>query len=173
MPEAASDKLLTIPSSEHPELITPTTSGSMGAADGDRGCRRTNAKNPEGHSGLSRFSKGADDVTARQPASRVASFDDTFALATATRRFGDLLALLDRRLHVVAPLLQLAQQTLSRKLALEVFDCSLDPFAINDDLEGLALYGFARVRQGTGTFADIVMECKSRSRASGTVRRVF
>jgi hypothetical protein len=73
----------------------------------------------------------------------------------------------------MAPLLQLAQQTLRGKFALEVFDCSLDPFAINDDLEGLALYGFARVRQGTGTFADIVMECKSRSHASGTIRRVF
>ena len=63
----------------------------------------------------------------------------------------------------MTPFLQLAQETFSRKLALEMLDCSLDPFAVNDDLEGLTLYGFARVRQGTGTFADNRMDCKSRN----------
>jgi len=62
----------------------------------------------------------------------------------------------------MTPLLQLAQETFSRKLALEMLDCSLDPFAINDDLKGLTLYGFARVRQGTGTFANNDPKCKSR-----------
>jgi hypothetical protein len=37
------------------------------------------------------------------------------------------------------PLLQLTQQTFGRQLTLEVLDCSLDPFAVNDDLQGLAL----------------------------------
>ena len=66
----------------------------------------------------------------------------------------------------MTPFLQLAQQTFSSQLALEVFDSSLNPFAVNDDLEGLALYGFARVSQGTGTLSDNVMECKSRKRTS-------
>jgi hypothetical protein len=71
---------------------------------------------------------------------RAASFDDAFALATTTRRFRDLLSLLDRRLHVVPSLLQLTQQAFGRQLSLQVFDGSFDPFAVNDDLKGLALY---------------------------------
>jgi hypothetical protein len=96
-------------------------------------------------------------------ASRRRSFDDAFALTTTTRRLRDLLPLLDRRLHVMTPLLQLTQEAFSRKLTLEVLDCSLDTLAVDDDLQGLALYGFARVRQGTGTFANLCMESKSRS----------
>jgi hypothetical protein len=98
-------------------------------------------------------------------ARRARSLDDALALAATAGSLGDLLTLLDRRLHVVPPLLQLAQEALSRKLALEVLDCSLDPFAVDDDLQGLTLYGFARVRQGTGTFADNATECKSRNGA--------
>ena len=57
-------------------------------------------------------------------------------------------------------LLQLTQKAFSRKLALEVLDCSLDPFAVDDDLKGLALYGFAGIRQGTGNLSDDVLKCK-------------
>jgi hypothetical protein len=73
----------------------------------------------------------------------------------------------------MTPLLQLAQETFSRKLALEVLDCSLDTLAVDDDLQGLALYGFARVRQGTGTFANLCMECKSRNRSDAGLERLF
>jgi len=62
----------------------------------------------------------------------------------------------------MTPLLQLAQEAFCGQLALEVLDCALDPFAINDDLEGLALNGFARIRQGTGNLSDNVPKCKPR-----------
>ena len=63
----------------------------------------------------------------------------------------------------MTPLLQLAQEAFGRQLSLQMLDRSLYPFAIDDDLKGLTLYGFARVRQGTGNFADNAMECKSRN----------
>lgn len=62
----------------------------------------------------------------------------------------------------MTPLLQLAQQAFCRQLALEVLDGSLDPFAVNDDLQGLALYGFAGIRQGTGNLSEDVLKCKPR-----------
>ena len=62
----------------------------------------------------------------------------------------------------MTPLLQLAQEAFCRQFALEVLDGSLDPFAVNDDLQGLALYGFAGIRQGTGNLSDNVLKCKSR-----------
>jgi hypothetical protein len=97
-------------------------------------------------------------------------FDHALTLATATSHLRDLLALLDRRLHVMTPLLQLAQQTFCGQLALQVLDGSFNPFAVDDDLKGLALYGFARIRQGTGNLSDPVSKCKSRNRPiPGTV----
>jgi hypothetical protein len=62
----------------------------------------------------------------------------------------------------MTPLLQLAQEAFCGQFALEVLDGSLDPFAVNDDLQGLALYGFAGIRQGTGNLSDNVLKCKSR-----------
>ena len=90
----------------------------------------------------------------------LALFEGALALAAATRCFGNLLTLLDRRLHVVPALLQLPQQALGGKLALEVFDGTLDPFAVNDDLQGLTLNGFTRVVQGTGNLSKVCSICK-------------
>jgi hypothetical protein len=59
-------------------------------------------------------------------------------------RFRLLLAALHARLHVVAPHLELAKHALRRKLALEHLDRSFDAPVAHDDLEGLALDGFAR-----------------------------
>jgi hypothetical protein len=73
----------------------------------------------------------------------------------------------------MTPLLQLTQEAFSRKLTLEMLDCSLDTLAVDNDLQGLALYGFARVRQGTGTFANLPMECKSRSCPKAARQGVF
>src|SRR5690606_12703242 len=89
-------------------------------------------------------------------------FEDAVALTTTARGFGDLLALLDRRLHVVAALLELTQQAFGSKLALEVFDGSLHAFAVDDDLERLALDCFAGVRQGTRKVTESAPFCNRR-----------
>jgi hypothetical protein len=41
-----------------------------------------------------------------------------------------------------------------------VFDGTLDPFAVNDDLQGLTLNGFTRVVQGTGNLSKVCSICK-------------
>ena len=64
----------------------------------------------------------------------------TYALATTTSSFGDLLTNLHRGFHVVTATLQLAKGTFASHLALEVLDGTLDAFVSNLDLERPALY---------------------------------
>ncbi len=61
------------------------------------------------------------------------------ALATATGGFGNLLAELDRGLHVVTTTLQLTQDAFTGHFALEVLDGTLDAFVADLDLERPAL----------------------------------
>lgn len=65
-------------------------------------------------------------------------------LATTTRSFRSLLAALDRRLHVVPAPLELAENSLSGHLPLEVLDRTLDSFVTHGDLERFALNGVGR-----------------------------
>jgi hypothetical protein len=112
--------------------------------------KRCNGKNPEGLPGLISRQLGCGLLVsiartwlreaAAGDSSRGTSLDDALALTATPRRFRDLLSLLDRRLHVVPSLLQLTQQAFGRQLSLQVFDGSFDPFAVDDDLKGLALY---------------------------------
>lgn len=78
----------------------------------------------------------------------------TDALTAAASGLGDLLADLDRGLHVVTPTLQLAEGTLCCHFALEVLDCTLDATISNLDLERPTLYCFARISHGGGDMAD-------------------
>jgi DUF971 family protein len=55
---------------------------------------------------------------------------------------------------VTAPL-ELPEDTFGRHLALEMLDGPLDAFVADGDLEGPALNGFGRIRQGTGDIADL------------------
>ena len=70
------------------------------------------------------------------------------ALAATTSGFAHLLALLDRRLHVMTAALQLTQNALRSHLALEVLDRTLNAFVANLDLERPALNRFAGISQG-------------------------
>ncbi len=88
----------------------------------------------------------------------------TDALATTTRSFRNLLANLDRRLHVMAPALELAESALCRHLALEVLDCTLDATISNLDLERPTLYCFARISHGGRDMADVPRERKPEAR---------
>jgi len=81
-------------------------------------------------------------------------------LATTASRFAHLLPTLDRRLHVVTAALELAKDALTRHLALEMLDGSLDALVSDLDFKGLALNGFAGIRQGTGDMADRPGDCK-------------
>lgn len=62
----------------------------------------------------------------------------------------------------MAALLELAQQAFGCKLTLEVFDGSLHAFAVDDDLERLALNCFAGVRQGTRKVTESDSFCNRR-----------
>jgi hypothetical protein len=64
----------------------------------------------------------------------------TDALTTTASSFRNLLAELDRRLHVMAATLQLAESSLSCHFTLEVLDGTLNAFISNLDLERPALY---------------------------------
>lgn len=96
-------------------------------------------------------------------------FDDAGALATPTSRFRLLLTALDRRLHVVAAALQLAENAFRRHLALQVLDRTLDPAIANGDFEWLAGNGFRRdslrhghyVLSGARTMAEGEAMCKA------------
>lgn len=116
---------------------------------------------PASFEALRQYTQRAADT---RPAATGNLLAHAVALAATTASFRDLLALLNRRLHVVPALLQLAQKSLSCKLALKVFDGSLHTLAVNDDLKGLALNCFARVTQGTGKLANLIRICKRKIR---------
>jgi hypothetical protein len=65
-------------------------------------------------------------------------------LATTARSLRRLLATLDRGLHVVPAPLELAENSLSGHLPLEVLDRPLDSFVTHGDLERFALNGVGR-----------------------------
>jgi hypothetical protein len=89
----------------------------------------------------------------------------TLALAPATRSLAHLLPALDRRLHVVAPSLELAENALTGHLPLEMFDGSLDALVPDLDLEGSTLDCFARNSQGAPHMAETRARCKPSSGA--------
>jgi hypothetical protein len=129
---------------------------------------------PGGHrlTWRNRNQRKSQPAHARRSCAKRGLFEGALALTATAGRFRDLLTLLDRRLHVVAALLQLPQQTFGGKLALEVFDGTLNPFAVNDDLKRLTLNGFARVVQGTGTLAKVCVICKPKERQGGLKSKV-
>ena len=82
------------------------------------------------------------------------------ALATPTRRLAHLLSPPNRRLHVVAAALQLAENSLRSHFALQMLDGSLNTLLANGDLEGFTLDCFARIRQGVAGMTKTVRGCK-------------
>lgn len=96
-------------------------------------------------------------------AHRARNFVGLQALATTASCLAHLLTLLDRRLHVVAAALQLAQNALRSHLALEVLDRTLNAFVANLDLERPALNRFAGISQGAVGMTEPSELGKSRS----------
>lgn len=90
---------------------------------------------------------------------RLHSLVGTNTLTPTTSRFTHLLALLNRRLHVVPAPLQLAENTFSSHAALQVLDGTFDALVANGDFKGLALDGLVRVRQGAGDMTFCAQHC--------------
>ena len=88
------------------------------------------------------FSPGVAPALAHRPwPATQTSLDDLgpLSFAPSASRLAHLLAPFDRRFHVVAAPLELAQDAFRGHLALEMLDGAFDAFVANCDLEGPTL----------------------------------